>query len=87
VPEEPVTFDELERLLLRLMGSSAEALECYHCSFGLEGRLTIRRPGGAGGQPGMRPALGPSQLEVGQARLQAVDLHRDGLRGLPVGAG
>jgi hypothetical protein len=27
VPEEPVTFDELERLLLRLTGNSAEALE------------------------------------------------------------
>ena len=27
VPEEPVTFDELERLLLQLMGSSPEALE------------------------------------------------------------
>ena len=27
VPEEPVTFDELERLLLQLMGTSPEALE------------------------------------------------------------
>jgi len=25
--EEPVTFDELEQLLLRLMGTSAEAME------------------------------------------------------------
>jgi hypothetical protein len=40
-----------------------------------------------GDLPGMRAALGSSQPEVGQARLQAVDLHRDGLRGLPVGAG
>jgi hypothetical protein len=27
VPEEPVTLDELERLLLRLTGNSAETLE------------------------------------------------------------
>ena len=27
MPEEPVTFDELERLLLQLMGTSPEALE------------------------------------------------------------
>ena len=27
VPEEPVTFDELEQLLLRLTGNSIEALE------------------------------------------------------------